>query len=116
MALVKGMIGFVTEIEKEPGYYEDSVIERSYSGSILKNNQRFNNANSIQGEIRFTNTYSLIGDSYLFKHITEMRYFVWKGQKWIMENVNYDFPRIEFNIGGIYHGPQETASEHIGAY
>ena len=116
MALVSSYIGFVTETESEPGYTSNEIIERSYRGNSKKNNQQFSNANSIQGELRFTNIFSITGDSYLFKHITEMRYFVWQGEKWIMENVSYDFPRIEFTLGGIYHGSQDGTTTNSDGY
>lgn len=116
MSLVSGKIGFATEEETESGYVEDSIVEKPYHGSIKKNNQRFSVANTIQGDLKITNVFSLTGDSYLFKHITDIKYFVWQGEKWIIENLSYDFPRIEFTIGGIYHGSQGTTPEYSGEY
>lgn len=109
-----GMIGFVSNVEIEDGITEDEVTERKYRGDILKNNQRFNTTNTTSGEIKISNRFSIIADSYAFDHIADIRYLTWRGNRWIVEYIDIEYPRLVMSIGGLYNGPQAGTAEDSG--
>lgn len=111
-----GFIGFVANIETVPGVCEDVVTERKYRGDILKNNQRFSVGATVNGDLRISNHFSIVGDRYAFDHIRDIRYLVWSGTRWIIETVELAHPRLEIDIGGIYNGPQSDSSDDTGEY
>lgn len=109
-----GLIGFVRNYEKEPGIWEDEVTEKHYTGDILKNNQRFAVSNTTSGEIKITNQFSIMGNSYAFDHVSDIRYLEWRGNRWIIETIELQYPRLVMTIGGLYNGPQATVTEDPG--
>lgn len=111
MALFRGIIGFVENTEVEDCEWEDVVTPRYYTGTIIKNNQQFLTADTVSGNLQITNTFSIFGDSYMFSHISNIRYLEWRGQRWIVTTVDLEFPRVNMTIGGIYNGPQPNAEE-----
>lgn len=111
-----GIIGFVRNYKKEPGVYEDEVTERKYRGDILRNNQRFNTSNTISGDIKITNQFSIMADRYAWDHVSDIRYLVWRKNRWIIEDVDISqYPRLIVSIGGIYNGPQATIADNPGS-
>lgn len=116
MAKYKGLIGFVRNEERESGIWEDVVTEKKYRGDILKNNQRFNVGNTTSGELKITNQFSIVGNSYAFDHISDIRYLEWRGNRWVVDTVEIEYPRLVMTIGGLYNGPQATTTEDAGEY
>lgn len=114
MAKYVGMIGFVRNEEIEPGIWEDVVTEKKYRGDILKNNQRFAVSTSIEGELKITNQFSIIGNSYAFDHVSDIRYLEWRGNRWVVDTVEIEYPRLVMTIGGLYNGPQASTTEDVG--
>lgn len=105
-------IGFGVNTEVQPGVYEDLITERNYRGDILRNNQRFAVQEIKLGDVQITNTFSVVGDSYAFSHITEIKYLKWQGNCWLVNTVDMEYPRINMTIGGLYNGPQGESSEY----
>ena len=112
MALVKGVIGFVIEEEVEEGMWLPTIAEKTYSGTCEELSQAFAFGNTTNGELRIRNKFSLMGNSYFFSHVADIRYFVWQNQKWVIENLQLKYPRFEFTIGGIYHEQKKETSEY----
>ena len=114
MAKYKGLIGFVSNEEIEPGIWEDVVTEKKHRGEILKNNQRFAVANTTSGELKITNQFSIVGTSYAFDHISDIRYLEWRGNRWVVDTVGIEYPRLVITIGGLYNGPKATTTDDVG--
>jgi hypothetical protein len=112
MSKYSGMIGFVRNYEKEPGIWEDEVTEKKYTGDILKNNQRFSVGSTITGDVKITNVFSIMGNKYAFDHVSDIRYLEWRGNRWVVESIELNYPRLEMTIGGIYNGPQTTTTNN----
>lgn len=111
MAKYAGMIGFAKNVEVESGDYEDVVTERRYRGDILRNNQKFAVGGTTSGELRITNQFSILADNYAFDHISEIRYLEWRGNRWIVDYIDIEYPRLVMTIGGLYNGPQAGIAE-----
>lgn len=103
MAKFYGMIGFATQEETSPGIWEDSIIERPYKGDVLANGRRWNEVND-QTNDNFTisNTFSVISDAFLYRHIPAMRYITYMGAKFKITSVDVERPRVKISVGGVY--------------
>lgn len=110
MSKYVGMIGFGMNRETEPGVWEDEVIERKYRGDILKNNQHFAVGGTTSGELRISNHFSILCDSFAFDHVSDIRYLEWRGNRWMVDSIEIEYPRLIMTIGGIYNGPQATVT------
>lgn len=107
-----GKIGFVSNEEIEPGIWEDIVTEKPYRGEIRKNHQNFNVTDTTSGEIKITNLFSIMGNSYAFAHVSDIRYLVWRGNRWLIDTIELRYPRLEITLkGGLYNGPQVTTTD-----
>lgn len=103
MGKLKCKIGFGINQEVEPDIYDDKIVERPYNGDILKNARRFEQMDSLSGGVQINNQLSLLGDSFLFEHLSEIRYVTHKNQKWTVA-VEENYPRITVTLGGLYNG------------
>lgn len=108
MAKFYGVIGYGSTIEQAPGVWEDEVIERFYYGDIVKTARRFSDSDNVTGEIRISNSISIVADAYANEHFFAIRYIEWAGTKWTVTDVEVVSPRLLLRLGGVYHGP--TAS------
>lgn len=112
MGKYSGMIGFATNVEKEPSIYDDVITEQKYYGDILENNSKFIVSDNLSGDVQITNQFSIVGDSFAFQNYTDIRYLTWKGKRWIVTFVKEQYPRLVLTIGGIYNGQTpETGSD-----
>lgn len=50
-----------------------------------------------------SNQISIIADPYAMNNFMNMRYAEYNGQKWIVEGVEINHPRLLLSLGGVYH-------------
>lgn len=99
-----GKIGYVETQETKPGVWEPVVTERFYKGDVLKNSRRWeSNTGSINDNVNVSNQISIISDSYAATHFQFMRYIEWMGAKWLISNVEVNYPRYTLSLGGVYN-------------
>jgi hypothetical protein len=112
MAKFHGLIGFVEYAETSPDVYTEVAVERSYSGDILRKNNRFvSSQQSVNDNLVINNQISIIADPFINSHFPSIRYVVWKDAKWKVTSVDdSNPPKIILTLGEIYNGP-ETGSE-----
>ena len=112
----KGIVGYGIDEEVEPGIWEKQIVERKYFGTIGKNTQHITlNNDTVNGGVRVVNTFTIVGDSYAFKHSEDILYLIWKNRKWTIEMVDLGlYPEIQITLGGEYHGPQTNSAEYLG--
>lgn len=100
-----GKIGFwVDDIEVRPDVYISDIIEKPYTGDILRNSQRWGNTEHINKNVTISNKISIIGDLYLNKHLSSIKYITWMGQKWCVSSIDINYPRITLEIGEVWNG------------
>lgn len=107
MGKFSGIIGFVKAVEKEdePGIYDNVTIERSYKGDILKNYRSIEQSSEkVNADVNISNTFSIVSDSFMNENFSYMKYLVYKGVKWNINSIDIQYPRLNINVGGIYHG------------
>lgn len=103
MAKFSGMIGFATQIQTEPGIWEEVIEERHYYGDVYRNRIRHLNNDRINSDGDISNEISIIADPYLNQNITAIRYITYMGVKWLVNDIDIDPPRMNLTIGGEYH-------------
>lgn len=107
MAKFYGAIGFAETVETEPGIWEEDIIERSYSGDVVRNTRKLQTpSNSVNDNVDITNEISIVADPYAEQNMYAMRYIVFKGNKWKISTVEVNYPRLILTIGGLYNVQQ----------
>lgn len=106
MAKYYGAIGFATNIETSPGVWEDQITERVYYGDLIRNTRRLQTADKLNDDIVISNQISIIGDPYIYDNIYAMRYVTFGKSKWKIASVDVQYPRLNLEIGGLYHGDE----------
>lgn len=107
-----GTVGF-WEGDKEttPGIWRPIIVERPYKGDILKFKRGFRERNNAQNdEFTVSNQISILSDLYARQNWASIRYVVWDGVKWKVNNIDVNYPRLTLEIGGLYHGEKQTTT------
>ena len=104
MAKFYGVIGFTETVETEPGLWEDSIKEYSYSGDLIRNTRRLESSNGTLDNVNISNVISILADPYARENFHNMRYVVFRGNKWKVSNIEDLYPRLELTLGGLYNG------------
>lgn len=102
MSRFYGAIGFAKQEQTAPGVYSDTIEEKDYRGELIQNVVRWDSTNSVNDDMKISNTLSIIADPYSENHISEMRYVVWLGNKWKITSVTVERPRLKLELGGLY--------------
>lgn len=111
MAKFYGVIGYAQTIETTPGVWTESIIERNYSGDVIKNSSRWQNGEYLNDNLTIGNSISIIADSFANENFYTMKYIKWMGTNWKINYIEVKRPRLLINIGGVYNG--DTASTPV---
>lgn len=106
MAKFYGVIGFAETVETDPGVWEEQIVERSYYGDLIRNIRKLQSSTSVNDNIVISNEISIVADPYAEQNMYAMRYVVFKGNKWKIESVDVNYPRLALSIGGVYNVQQ----------
>lgn len=114
MAKFSGIIGYSETVETEPGFWEEQITERPYTGDLLQNYGKRENSSNVNDNINISNRVSIISDPYASDHFFAIRYVKFNipklGGVWKVTNVEINYPRIILTIGGVYNeGLAETS-------
>lgn len=107
-----GKIGFYVDEEVikngiGTGIWKPQIIERSYTGNIVRDYRSQENANDkVNEDVNISNNISVILDRYLDSHICDIKYITFKGVKWKVKGFTINHPRIDISIGGVYNERQ----------
>ena len=106
MAKFYGPIGYShVQVEVRPGVWEDTIVEYSYFGDVIRNSQTFTNGISVHDDISLGHSISIMADAYAREHISAMRYVRYEGVLWKIVEVEQARPRLILRLGGVYNGP-----------
>lgn len=100
-----GKIAFAYYVasQSEPGIIEEHYEERTYRGDVLKKRYSINNSSVINGTITSRTTISIFADRYALTHYGYIRWVEYSGQKWTVESVTQEPPRLLIDLGPIYN-------------
>ena len=112
-----GKIGYVEQVETDPvnapSVYKSVVTEVSYRGEIMRNDRRWNDGNSVNGEIRVSNQISILSDPYIIANFHNIRYAEFMGTLWCVTDVEVQYPRLVLTLGGVYNGEQANTGSNL---
>ena len=107
MAKFFGPIGYAIEVESRPGYYENTIEERNYSGDLIRNTSRWSaSQDSTNDDLNIDNQISIIADPFAMNHFHTMKYIGYAGAKWKINRVEVQYPRLILSVGGVYSGEE----------
>jgi len=104
MAKFKGAIGYAFQEETAPGVWEDKIVEKNYRGDVILNQFRWQSSEQLNENLNVDNSISIIADEFAYLKFGFMKYVVWHGQKWKIQSLSVNRPRIVIQIGGLYNG------------
>lgn len=105
MARFHGAIGYGTSVEVRPGVWEDTIIEKTYFGDVVRNTRRLEPGESLNDNLAVSNSISVVADAYASEHFFAIRYIRWAGALWTVSNVEVQSPRLILRLGVVYNGP-----------
>lgn len=104
-----GPVGYeVVPEEPDNGICAPEVVERNYSGDVLKNYFKAKAGVGVIDNIDVDNRISILSDPFALNHFHEIKYVKWMGAAWKVSSVDVQYPRLILSIGGVYNG--ETAT------
>lgn len=104
MAKWFGKIGYATPTETSPGVWEETIVERSYYGDLLRNSRRLQSGDKVNDDINIANELSIVADPYANENFYAMRYAEFMGAKWKVTDVEVQSPRLVLTLGGVWNG------------
>ncbi len=104
MAKFFGKVGYIKTVEKEPGYWKATTIEKDYYGDITSNASRYQSNGQVNDDIVVNNIISIVADPYANENFQHIRYVNWMGTKWKVTNTEVKYPRLLLTLGGVYNG------------
>lgn len=115
MAKFYGIIGYVESVEKTPGVWVDKVVERPYSGDLVRNYGKHESSGEVNDDINIANEVSIITDPYATEHFFAIRYIKFNvpklGGVWKVTSAEVTYPRLILSIGGVYNGKQAESTD-----
>lgn len=104
MAKYCGVIGYAIQKETSPGVWDDVITEKVYRGDIILNQQRWQPGEKVNDNFNIDNSISIVADAFAYTNFGNIKYIVWQGQKWKIQSLSINRPRIVLQIGGLYNG------------
>ena len=95
-------MGYITTVETRPGVWEETIVERMYSGDVSSIRRRLD-GQKVNDDVNISNQISIVADPYAFENFTAIRYVVWLNQKLKVTNITVEPPRMIFEVGGLYN-------------
>lgn len=106
MARFSGLVGFAHTARTRPGVSSEVITEKGpYYGNVKRKSLTMQQSDSINTELRTTNTIEIMADDkYVNENIFAIRYVVWAGTPWLVTEVTVERPRLLLRLGGVYRG------------
>jgi len=105
MARFYGKVGYGQQIDKGHGVYETLILERVYSGDVVRDYRRLQQGEKVNNDLATSTSISIVSDSYANEHFFAIRYVEWSGTLWEVTGVDQESPRLILQLGGRYNGP-----------
>lgn len=103
MARFYGSVGFAETRETARGVWEEIIIERNYTGDVIRNTRRLQPSEHLNDNISVNNQISILADPYAYDNFHSIRYVCWMNSKWKVSSVEVQYPRLILEIGGLYN-------------
>lgn len=109
-----GVVGFwVDDIEVEPSVYESKIVEKPYTGDLIKNARRWTDQGSrVNATLQLNNQIKILADMYMNRNWENIKYVKYNGSNtpFAVTSIDLDYPSIILTIGGRYDGEDSIRS------
>lgn len=105
MARFFGRVGYGESVEKSPGVWVDDIVEREYTGDVIRNARNLREGENLNPDLSVQNSISIVADAYANEHFFAIRYVEWSGALWTVSSVEVQSPRLLLRLGEVYNGP-----------
>jgi hypothetical protein len=99
-----GPVGYIKQKEISPGVWDDDIVERSYRGDIIQNIRKWEVSEYKNDDLTISNKISIIADPFAYENYSTIRYVLWFGVRWKVNNIEIQRPRIILTLGEVYNG------------
>lgn len=101
-----GKIGYSITEEIKPGVWKEVATEKEYYGELLRNTSRRyeGGGQQVNENIVISNNISILADPFAYENFAHIKYAEYMGTKWIVTNVEVQYPRLLLTLGGVYNG------------
>lgn len=103
-----GAIGYASNVEINPGVWDDVITVRNYSGDVIRNTRQYQSSDTLNDNLNISNEISIVADPFAYENFHSMKYVEFMGAKWKISNVEVQYPRLILTIGGIYNEQPTT--------
>lgn len=105
MAKFFGKVGYGIQVEVVLGVWEDSIVEKEYSGDILRNSRKLVTASgTLNDDVKVSNEISILADPFANANFHSIKFIEYMGIKWEVDSVEVQYPRLILSMGGVYNG------------
>jgi hypothetical protein len=104
MAKFNGQIGYAQTTETAPGVHTEEIVERVYQGDILQDRRLLRAGDQVNPGVTSGNSISIVADAYANEHYFAIRYAVWQGVRWTVQDVEVQHPRLILRLGEVFNG------------
>ena len=112
MAKLFTKIGYAPSFEQTaPGVWEEVITVKKYYGEILRNTRRLDSSEKVNSDINISNRISIVADPYARENFHQMRWIEFMGTKWIITEVEVEYPRLILSVGGVYTEQEDEEEE-----
>lgn len=98
-----GIIGFEEQVLTAPGVYSTNITEKFFKGDILKNYRKTQSTENLNDNYLIANEISIIADPFSLNNFYKMKYVTYMGQKWKINSVTINHPRLNLSVGELYN-------------
>ncbi len=105
MAKYSGVVGYGISAEVSPGVWEDTIVEKTYYGDVIRNVRDLQESQNLNPNLVVGNAISIVADAYANEHFFAIRYVSWQGALWTVNSVEVQRPRLVLRLREKYNGP-----------
>lgn len=103
MAKYYGKVGFIETVETAPDVWRPQITEHPYYGDVLNATRRWEAGEGAIEDTNVTNRISIVADPFARDHFGSIRYAYLFDQKWKVNSVEVQYPRLILSLGGLYN-------------
>lgn len=109
-----GVVGYAVSRRspRNPGIWEDSIVEREYRGETVKPISKWNvSGNSTNDNLSFRGQISIIADAFAYENFSSIKFVEYMGTMWKVETAEPQRPHIILELGGVWNGERASTAE-----
>jgi CYTH domain-containing protein len=106
MTRFAGVVGYGESQEVPPGSgdYKEVITERTYFGRVVRNSRRIQAEGKVNFDLSLQNSIEIVADAYARDNMEKLRYVMWRGKRWIVDEITDQPPRLVLRLGELYNG------------